>query len=147
MTADGRNPSVSVSKACGDLSVVPERRNFSIELIGITECNDISVLSDGEEINATYRWEDNVLYVDAINITDLTVKINDDVEIAGNDIVSELIQLISQAKIENNTKNAVYAFLSDEKISTERKLKKIISYDLANEIKEALAEIISAYLK
>lgn len=144
---DGRNPSVSVSKACGDLSVVPERRNFSIELIGITECNDISVLSDGEEINATYRWEDNVLYVDAINITDLTVKINDDVEIAGNDIVSELIQLISQAKIENNTKNAVYAFLSDEKISTERKLKKIISYDLANEIKEALAEIISAYLK
>ena len=148
---NGEKQSITIAPAKGELTLIPEKRSWKIELCGCTEAaaQDVHIMSGDKEIEAAVSYDYNkkclVIDIPAVAVTEeITVVFDKRLEIAENRINEMLFAFLDQAEIGFDLKTQLYALISKKKdrfavINELRALK------IEDELEGCLVELVTAY--
>jgi len=115
----GQNPCFTIGNAQGDLSLIPEKRTWTITFRGFDKNIVTHVFVDGKE----YEVCGNVVEVTAPVTSEIQTKISGDTIIQEkNDIKDKCLKIMQQAQIDFETKNKIWNVIKDENKSLHQRL-------------------------
>lgn len=137
-----------IKPAVGELSLIPNCRDYKINFYGLSSGDIKEVLVEGVSIKYLEEVDDmkNIL---TINISDvdvseeITIRIQKDAEITDNNVSKRIYEVLNQAQISYEIKMGIYANVNNES-SLERKIKAMSSIESNDEIKDIVEEILLA---
>lgn len=137
-------------KRSGDLSLIPENRQYHIEFIRFADTK-ISVFADGKEINAEKVFDGDKICVDISDAKgDIEIKF-EKCEFVKNNPEKEIFEFLLFAQMGNNDKQDLYEIVKSdgtlaEKISEITTFKKSSQFydNLSYDIKNAIIELLIA---
>ncbi|HEX3022863.1 MAG TPA: TIM-barrel domain-containing protein [Lachnospiraceae bacterium] len=137
-----------ISKAIGDVSLIPAMREYTLHFVGLRPCEAVEVLIDDEvaSLEVSYQKEMNELRIEKVSVAPdntCVVKFKDKLELAQNDTIHRIYKLLSHAQIELLTKERVFDLV--RKDSSAFVLSEIMALNLETELVEAISEILLAY--
>lgn len=114
-----QNPCFTIGNAQGDLSLIPEKRTWTITFRGFDQNLVTHVFVDGKE----YRVGGNVVEVTAPITSEIQIKISGDTILQKKtDIMDKCLKILQQAQIEFEMKNKICNVVNDENKSLYQKL-------------------------
>lgn len=138
----------TIDAAEGDLSLVPERRSYTVKFYGIPADSVQGVLADGENVlfESVYDAGKNILSVRLGGISaaqQLTILLRDDITLRQNNILEPAYEMLNRAQIPFATKEKLFRLLKKEG-GTGQKLSIIHSTYMDEGIREAITELLTA---
>ena len=133
-------PKFTISKPTGDISQIPENRNFEIEFIGIQNLDDVTVSENGKAKDFTIQNSS----VSIFNVSgDIEILLNN-FSLCKNDNSDRLFALIaSMEQVPNDIKSSIGAIISSN-FSTDKKLSEICQLDISKDVYLSLLELLTA---
>ncbi|MBR5613856.1 MAG: DUF5110 domain-containing protein [Clostridia bacterium] len=141
----GENSTFTVFAPKGELSVIPENRNYEIEFIGIKDCKNIAVSEDGKTKHFSVSVGTSSIFVSVDNVQgELVISFKSPLELAENNVEDRLHTIIERFEnIQNYYKDEMMAIIKSEK-STVNVLSRLMQVDVGKNILNAITEIITA---
>ncbi len=141
----GTNPVFTIFAPEGDLSVVPERRSYEIEFVGIKACEKLVVTESGKTKKITVSNTSNSILVSVDDVYgELVVSFESDVILAENDVIERLHTIIERFEnIQNYYKDEMMAIIKSAK-PTSQILSRLMQVDVGKDILNAITEILTA---
>lgn len=138
-------PTFTINAPLGDISVIPPKRNFEIEFIGIEGAPNIIVTENGAKKDFTLSSVNGIVTVSISGVSGtLSIQFNNEVKLSKNNTYDRLFQLIEKIeKVDNNKKGAILSLISKNENSN-RLLCDIMQLDIDKKVLLALSEIITA---
>lgn len=139
------NPEFTINVPKGDVSVIPETRNFEIEFIGINNCDDITVTENGTNKPVVKTYSEGVLKL-SVDDVDGTVKVmfNSLVSLYGGNKIQKLKHIIEKFEhIPNNTKDMIYELVNTN-TDNSKLLCDLAQLELDKNIYLSLCELITS---
>jgi alpha-glucosidase (family GH31 glycosyl hydrolase) len=135
-----------VNKVKGNLSLVPERRDYKLIFIGIDEC-DIAVAVDGSYIDVDYSYDKErcELIVEVKNIStssELIINFPFDLELVSRNKIKDLFELIDRFEIEINLKEKIYSALNNTSLINSISILNTLNLD--KDLYDCVSEILLA---
>ena len=141
----GERPVFTVKAPQGDASVVPEKRNFELEFIGIEKCDSIEVTENDIKKPAVFDYEENVLKISVEDVCgELVISFKEPVKEAKNPLIARLCSVIENLEHIPNTVKDSLEILINNYTSEMDLLSRIIQLNLDENVLLALSEIITA---
>ena len=134
-------PCFKVFKPVGDLSVIPETRNYIIEIVGIENC-DINLECNGKKISFEKEYKDTTMYITVYDVSEELMIEFESSNLAQNDTIKWLDELLLDCYAEYMLKEAIYNALS-KNIPVTEKLIYIGEKIKDTKLRLALQEIIT----
>jgi len=140
----GENPVFTIHAPKGDLSVIPEKRCYDIELIGIQEPESVVVTEDGVDKAFLASYADGVLTLRVSEVKGTLA-----VQLAGawkreNVIEDKLCQIIEKLEqMPSDRKGAMYAILK-KNTSAQRKISDLMQLGIDEKAMLAICELLTA---
>lgn len=111
--------SIIIHPAKGKLELVPETRNYTVELMGCSESSVVCKV-DGKEmpVQCSYdTWSHclKMILPDIKATSEIVVAFDSPVSLAENDVAGQVYAFLDQAEIEFNKKTAVYRLVTSGK--------------------------------
>lgn len=143
----------TLNKAEGDISLIPQNRNYKINLFGFAK--DIKILVDGKSVNTSYDEETNITSIDLSNISVTSTAV---IEIfAEKSLLStnenwdkQCFSIMLAAETSSWDKKRIFDIITDKNISFEKRLERLETFkDIDENLIEPIKEIFirSAFRK
>lgn len=149
----GEEKSFTIEPAVGELSLIPEKRSYEIDLYSVCAEAVKGVTVDGvsTEYAASYNAEKNVLTIslDPVCVTaKIVVEICEKAELAANPVAILVEKALMGAQMSYMAKDALYRSVcgnpAADAAALAAKVCSVNAMDVPNEIKEMLQEILMA---
>ncbi len=138
-------PTFTINAPSGDVSVVPSKRTFEIEFIGIERNADITVTENNTQKDFAISYTDGILTVTVLDVCDtLCIQFNNQIKIYENNTYKRLFRLIERIEKVDNTKKETLLSLINKNNNPSRLLCDIMQLDIDEKVLLALSEIITA---
>ncbi|ABX42246.1 glycoside hydrolase family 31 protein [Lachnoclostridium phytofermentans] len=129
--------------------IIPEERNYQIDIVGCKDSDLVSVFLEGKEISFTKRYdaERNIMHIQVFSITvnkALVIKLPECDQIIENDIIVQVFNLLDKTQIDFDCKSLIYRIIKKHR-SRELAMAEIQALHLPDELLGALYEVIMAY--
>lgn len=151
LTGDaGKTTVLRIHGAQGETALIPEKRNWVIELTGCRDlAGQIQVTVGGEtrESVQTYDERSHVLTVEVTEVpagSELTLEAPGCAVQTENPVTEEVFDFLNQAEIEFETKDKIYQAVADRR-SIPELLSELYAMELDRDLYGALLELLSAY--
>lgn len=137
-----------IHPANGNLDVIPKRRTWQMEFYGIADVDNLEVTVGGKAIE-TERIYDEKRHICQVNIPEtevteqITISFSKGYLLRENNKPAEIFALLYQAKIEYEVKEKIYAYMKEEKTSSEM-LGIIQAMHLPDSVYGMLSEVLLA---
>ena len=137
----------TIEPVSGDVTVVPEYRNYTLKFYGVLPNQPVCVKKDGAECEFTERYEEaqqiQVIELKHIGLKEkITIEFPKDAELAENNPSGFIFEILRRSQIENWKKEKLYG------IVTQDSLDKIISglnaVDISAKLRNSILEILLA---
>ncbi len=140
-----KEPTFIIRTPKGDITVIPEKRNYEIELIGLKGCDGIRVTENGKEKEFQSCYENNVLSIQVDSVQgELCIALPDTTEKAENHYLPRMRYIIENLEnVPNGIKDSLSALLRNAK-SKEELISGVVQLNLGESVTLALAEMILA---
>lgn len=137
-------PVFTVEKPCGDISLLPVKRSYELEFIGLENCDDFVVTVDGIEHKFEKQYENNAIIMKVNDVSgELVVEFKENARLKENNIKAMLAHFLERAEISNIDKAEFYAKAAS-KDDTGAIISDISGYNFSKEVMLALIEIITS---
>ncbi len=106
---NGKNAVFTINPVDGDLSVIPEKRDYLINVFAMSRPESVTV--NGKPVDFTFDEEKNMtsVYVEDVAGTDrIDVCFKNNGEVPANNVEEHIYKLINAAEIKLNEKEAIY---------------------------------------
>lgn len=135
----------TIHAPAGDTTIIPKNRNYVIELIGIEDCQDITVKENGIQKSFDSVYSKGVLTITVKNVCDtLEIKWNQAVKMNENNSEKDLLRIIEHLEnFPNTTKDDIYGIIKSGKTVPEI-INTLIQLHLDENILLALCEILNS---
>lgn len=138
-----------INPACGDISLIPQERNYVLKFIGFSDCEEIVVKSHNEKIEYEKSYDKlmNSIIIEVQNISiinDLVIDFKNQTSIATNDIISHIFEFLNKAQIDFILKEKVFNIVNSNK-DYSKIIGELQTLELEEDLFGALSEIILAY--
>lgn len=138
------NPEFIIKKPQGNLSLIPQKRNYKLCFRKTEDCKNISVKLDGKDIPFKKSYKDGTVIVEVAEICgELTVKFEDKVNILKNDYISEVFVLLMKMQSSHQDKEHINKLIR-KKDGVATVLSELSSNKYDNNFRNALTELIFA---
>ena len=139
-----QKPVFIINKPEGDLSVIPETRDYEIEFNGYTSCESFVVTENGKEIDFGVSINDRKTQISIKNISG-TVEIHfaDEVELVQNDKKEMLMNLVLRSQGDNGARSGMYRLIINT-CSVEEMLIYFDEKNVDKHLRKAILEIMKA---
>ncbi|MDF2473750.1 MAG: hypothetical protein K0R21_1532, partial [Anaerocolumna sp.] len=138
----------TIDSAEGDLSLIPAKREYQLEFVGIKDCNSVEVTGNGYDIKFHKKYNNKT------NILTLTLEpcqVGDKIRVilytggqmAENNVKEKAFELLDSAQIEFNLKSDIYNIVTSED-STAYKLGNLQALDMDDDLEGAITEMLLA---
>ena len=139
---------VTVHPSEGDLTAVPPRRDFTVELVAVTGCTVGRVLVDGTERDhqATETTPGHTMIISVADVDPtlgFTVELDSPPTSAANDVVGAVHRLLDAAQLSYDTKEEVHTAVRDA-ASPGHLVGHLNGLDLPAGLEDALLELVLA---
>ena len=139
-----KNPVFTIRKPEGNLSLIPEKRDYTLAFRKITECKNISVTLNGKPIDFTADYDNDTLTIKVTEIAgELKVEFLDDTFVADNNYKKEMDELLMKLQMNNADKWFISQLMHREK-NPSIVLNEITADKYDINIRNALTEILLA---
>ncbi len=152
-TLDWENGSFVIEPCEGDASLIPENRTYRIVFYGVSEDTAAAVTAVcGEQpviVDKRYDKVRNVLTVGLPRLPadeKIEVLLGNTPALAPNRVVPKCYEILNRAQMKYDVKNELYHVIERE-CHTECLISEIESADMADDMKKALLEIVTARLE
>ncbi len=137
------NAKLTIAAPSGDRSVLPEKRSYEIEIIGMEEPEKVNVIKNGLEAEYKYSFTDSILKLeidsDFSEIEIVLVKTRK----SKNKVEEMLFNALQTMEIENGLKRDIYSVLISEN-SNAKKLSILNSMNISKNVYSCICEILTA---
>lgn len=142
----GEHAEFTIEGAKGSADLLPERRDYVIQIHGMEKCTAM-IQADGQPVASAqhYNKDTHTLTCDVryISVTSgLKLEISD-ARAAENDTVKDVFAFLDQAEIPFQTKDALYQMVKEQK-DTGLLLSELMAMELNKDLAGAMAELITA---
>ncbi len=145
----GKSSRFVIGGCKGDMGVVPKERSYIIRFFGIHDTTKATLTASGNPVAFAKTYDDRLsclnLSVDSVlSEMEITVTLQTDGLIAGNDVGREVFELLDQAQIPFDLKDTIYNIIkkhSDIYI----KLGELKALELDDNLLGALYEVLAAW--
>lgn len=147
---EGEEISLVIHKAQGHRNLIPEKREYLVEIIGVEkiEAENIRVIIEEKDVKAEVTYSDNQ---QSIKLKIPVVAVNQCVKIiiknnilkSMNSIVDRCFEFLNQAEIDFSIKDKIFSLIKRYN-NTAELLSEIYSLDMEKELYGALVEILTA---
>lgn len=139
---------VDIFHAQGEISLIPEFRNYTLELYGCT-CGSALLYRNGIEENTEISYDSVVhclsIVIQKVSIKDdIAIKLSDEIRLTENEIKNRVFDFLNQAEIEYSLKKQIYKKVS-ECNNTGFIISELNAMKLNENLLGSLIEIITAY--
>ncbi len=142
---DYNNRKFIINKADGNLSLIPEVRNYEITFVGIKDTSLI-VLQDGNEINYSKKYDslkkELTVFLDKINTTS-TLEIEFEIlKISEIDKIESIREILDRCEINIKLKDKLFDIIQNN--TNENIISNLISLNIDSNLYNAIIEILLA---
>jgi alpha-glucosidase (family GH31 glycosyl hydrolase) len=142
---DYENKKFIIEKANGNLSLIPEFRNYELTFVGI-EDTTLSVIQDGDKINYIKKYNESkkelTLFIDKIKTTS-TIEINfKSLKRKEIDKIESIREILDRCEINIKLKDKLFDIIQNN--TDENIISTLISLDLDTNLYNAIIEILLA---
>ena len=129
----------------GDVSVIPQNRNYELEFIGMDYHGDVLVYNNGNRISAETSYDNGVFTVKISNVSgNIKVEFDSAVCEHKNDIEDWLASVLERAEVSNSIKEKLFNDMTDNKKSLAQQLDILYHTEADKNLKKAIEEIITS---
>lgn len=142
----GTNAEFCIEKPEGNLSLLPDRRNYTLKFHKLEACEPIVYINgQGQSVSADYCQKRQTLSIDLADVSvDSEIRIClPEVKCAENDIITESFDFLNQAEILFDLKDLLYRKICVAKERT-LLLSELLTMGLDSDLLGVLTEIITA---
>lgn len=141
----GEKPEFVISKPEGDLSVIPAKRNYEVELIGVGAAEEITVLAGGEKCDADICLENGVLRVLANDVCgELKITVNKGFALAKNNVENWAFNALEKFEMSFVKKDEIYGIINSKKSTFDKVVAITETNDVCDNVKRAVIEMLTA---
>ena len=127
-----------IRKPEGDLSVIPQSREYTLEFKKITEPKEVKVIAGGKEIPFQKEYSAHCLTLLLSDATDeIRIRLDRDIEIARNDYKSEILDFIIRFQGDHILKDRLYSAAEKAKDASD-----VMTFILGQEMDENVRNVI-----
>lgn len=141
----GEKPEFRIFAPTGDALVIPEKRNYEIEFVGIHDCTDVAVTEDGVErcFSVSNSASSTIVAINDV-CGELVISFDTSFKLVENNVEERLHTIIEQFEsIQNYYKDEMMSIIRSEK-STVNMLSRLMQIDVGKNVLNAVTEIITA---
>lgn len=137
-------PHFIIEKTEGDVSLVPQIRNFDIEFVGIEDA-ELIVLENGSPKTCIQKYANGSLMVSVEEVTGLLeIRFTTDVHFTATNVMDNLCTIIEHLEnIDNSTKEDIYRIICRSK-NAYSAVSNLLQLELDKSVLLSLCEIITA---
>ncbi len=140
----GEDVTFTISSPNGMTSLIPQKRNFELEFVGINHCAELVITEDGVAKTYIQSRTDNTLSVVVEEVSGELVVTLKKVEEADNDTMERLYEIIEKLEqVPNDLKNILQKIVESSK-PMGRILNELMELNLSQNVLLALTEILMA---
>lgn len=140
----GKNALFTISQPTGAYSPV-SNRGYEVEFIGINAYDEISVTADNKPVKFTSDSCNAAIKISIENtFGEVRIELTNPNTKNVNSIVEIFEDIIEHASVKTLYKDRLFNFLTDDGIAASKKLSELLTSNLDENIKNALAEIVAA---
>lgn len=141
----GEKPEFEILAPSGDESVIPTKRNYAVEFIGLSENLDVSVTVNGEKCDFEADYTDGVVTVKVENVCgNINISFEKNVELKANDTRARVFELINVSGIAHVLKWDIYNIITEADSVLDALVDIYAKEDLGENMKSAISEILTA---
>lgn len=138
-------PTFTINAPTGDKSVIPEKRNFEIEFIGIADTKNITVTENGEKKDFTISSANGIVTISVLNVSGtLSVMFNEEVVLSKNNTYERLFRMVEKLEKVENSKKEIILPLMQKNEAPGRFLSDMMQLNLDEKVLLAINEIVTA---
>lgn len=135
-----------INKSVGDLSLIPNKRNYNLIFIGIEDSN-IIIKNENTDIEYNKYYDENkkelLISLKDIEISNkISIKFDSSIKLSNRNLNEDIFELLHRAEIETNLKDLIYLTILNS--TNNNVVSELISLDLDSELFESLCELILA---
>jgi len=146
----GDKPTFEIKGAVGDLSLIPQKRNYKINLRGFSKDTEVSVTSAGKKLDAKTAYDDTtntvIVYVNGVSVADdLKLSLSSESNFIPDDtaIYKRIYDILMRSKTVYNPKNDCWPILTNPKFTRLQKMSSVMSKIDNSDILSAVCEQLS----
>ncbi len=129
----------------GDMSVIPQSRNYIIEFIGIDNTN-VKLLENGKHKDFAVEYNDGVLRLTVSSVIGkLEAVFNENVSLCKNDTEKWLSDFLEHTYTDNWKKDDIYNMMMDKTVTLDQQMIWLEYSVINDDMRRAIMEIISAW--
>ena len=146
MKLDWAHHSFTIAPAQGELSLIPDKRTFTVQLYGIKD-SEVTATADGKEISACKTYDSSLgcltVILPELEVTKAITVTLQKGELRDNNVTARIFELLDCCELAYQQKESVYSLVQSE-LPTATKVAELQALDLNPELMGAVSEILTA---
>ncbi len=146
----GAKPVFEIGAAEGDLSLIPEKRNYKVNFRGISKDTEVKAFCGGKELNVTSKFDANTNTI-AVCISDIAVtdavcfELNSESGFTPDEqaVYNRIFDILMRSEMDYNPKNDIWPTMLDKNLTRMQKLSTVTARITDSDVLSAICEQLS----